>query len=585
MFYLTWLQQPFADGELAILNEKYNFPDSRGAVNGIVAHMLLQEPSRRPAAQSIRSMCERALLEGADKSVAPPVARPAPPSLSPGSSGTNSKSPRSARMGVSPRSPRKPTIPNEQILSEAKQCLADVKALRDPDAWRMEIAPEISSPVVEDIAIKSYKIAARPFAASKNRIIDLFSLFRTEEKGGNFTVRGKPADVLQMLSIFHLALQSGSFLCMASGVYHKAFLEDVVSQDTDVLRLYAQFLLEKTHYHSVYRFIEGNMSLGTFHMIMQLNGMKTNAAYSSDKVVTPSLFNDGLTLFEKVLGLQSRLIELNQSNGSIAMFLIPIVKESFSIMTVLAYFVQTSPAAVPADFVEKFNFYLGTLRADFAKLNSIQTFLQAMGPPPPIIANIGSGAAGVISYPPSHSPFVVSFLGKQRQAAAAAAAAAASATTPEFPTTFEASFDANFPPPAAAVEETASEPPATVSAAPVDAEPSFNPTPPPVAMEEKPAKEPKKSAEVLERAKAGPRSKIKEERLRRVGSRRGSVADITSMRESTSALKKEKDDTKAFKELESLSKEELIQQVVSLKNRVAELETALGEATVKGLLK
>jgi hypothetical protein len=67
------------------------------------------------------------------------------------------------------------------------------KVLKDPDAWRLEIACDIVSPSARDVVVKAYKTTARPFVASKSRATDLFALFR------EFVIRGNLAEVFQML--------------------------------------------------------------------------------------------------------------------------------------------------------------------------------------------------------------------------------------------------------------------------------------------------------------------------------------------------------------------------------------------------
>jgi hypothetical protein len=54
-------------------------------------------------------------------------------------------------------------------------------------------------------------------------------------------------------SIFHVALQTGSFLACAAAFHRKSFLEEVASQDSDVLRLYSLFLIDKVVFHNTYR--------------------------------------------------------------------------------------------------------------------------------------------------------------------------------------------------------------------------------------------------------------------------------------------------------------------------------------------
>lgn len=64
-------------------------------------------------------------------------------------------------------------------------------------------------------------------------------------------------------------------------------------------------------------------------------------------------------------------------------------------------------------------------------------------------------------------------------------------------------------------------------------------------------------------------SKVKEERLRRVGSRRGSVRDISEMRETSS---RDLSDLALSRDLDNKTREELIAIVLDLRRKVASLE-------------
>ncbi len=67
------------------------------------------------------------------------------------------------------------------------------------------------------------------------------------------------------------------------------------------MRLYSLFLSEKVVFHNTYRFVEGNMSLGTFSMILELNQFKTGLVYFQEGLITTDLLEGVLSLLEKVL--------------------------------------------------------------------------------------------------------------------------------------------------------------------------------------------------------------------------------------------------------------------------------------------
>ncbi len=333
--------------------------------------------------------------------------------------------------------------------------------------------------------------------ASKSRVTDLFGLVR------EFATRSHGGEVFQMLSIFHLALQSGSFLACAAGFHRKGFLEEAAALDADVLRLYATFLAEKVSFHNAHRFVEGNMSLGTFAMIWQLNQLRTGLAYSDQHLISAEFLQAGLGLLERALALEGRLLEL-RDNASMALFLIPVVKETFSLAVLLGHLLRTH--AAPAAVVEGYARALATQRIHYELVNSVAVLTQAMGAAP----DLALAAAG--SFPPSHSPFVTAYLEKQRQSFAASAAA-----VPQF----EANFDAHFPAPNAAPAAVAAAPPLAQPQAQLPA-PRFEAPAFPETFAPPPAVVPSATPSPVP-------NKVKEERLRRGEPRGGPSVHLLTL--------------------------------------------------------
>lgn len=75
-------------------------------------------------------------------------------------------------------------------------------------------------------------------------------------------------------------------------------------------------------------------------------------------------------------------------------------------------------------------------------------------------------------------------------------------------------------------------------------------------------------------------NKVKEERLRRVGSRRGSVREIAEMRE---ASVKDLSDLTLSKDLDNKTREELIDMVLDLRRKVALLESQQSQQSLQYL--
>lgn len=253
---------------------------------------------------------------------------------------------------------------NEALLAEAKRCLADIKVLKEPDAWRLELNAELQAPSLQDVVVKAYKVASRPFVASASRVIDLFAQIR------DFVIRGNPGEVFQMLSIFHVAMQTGSFLACAAACNRKSFLDEVVAHDSDVMKLYSQFLLEKVAFHNAFRFVEGNMSLGTYNMILELNQFKTKLSYVEDGLISPQFLLAILSLLDKAMVLQARLLQL-RDNATLALFLIPVVKETFSLCVLLGHLGRTHPRAVQPAVAQGFGAAMQTLAGHYEVVNSI----------------------------------------------------------------------------------------------------------------------------------------------------------------------------------------------------------------------
>ncbi len=619
MFYATWLVQPFQDGELAILNGRFQFPSARGCINGIISSMLQQEPEKRPLAHAVHTACERgALAEVAQLAGTAPL--PSPRTIAVGSprvsnpsnvkrvapadtalaqavkAATEEKSDAdvhvakpssksdSPRADPPSRSPAAvPAESNERLLAEAKRCLADIKVLKDPDAWRLEIAAEVQTPTTaRDVTVKAYKTAQRPFVASKSRVTDLFGLVR------QFALPSNAAEVFQMLSIFHLALQSGSYLACAGGFTKKSFLDEVAAQDGDVIGAYATFLAEKVSFHNAHRFVEGNMSMGTFAMIWQLNQLRTGLVYSDGNIISGELLHAALALLDRAVVVEGRLLAMRE-NASIALFLIPVTKETFSIAVLLGHLVRGRH--VPRPISVGFATALQTLKSHYEVVNTIPVLVQAMGSAPDL-ALVTSG-----SFPPSHSPFVAAYLEKQRFANAAPSAALPP------PQQFATNFDAHFPPAAEAAHPPMAQPQPQLAAPKFDAPsfvipqgfdaPRFPVDHPAVAATASvPATPPPAAVVPVATASSPVPSAIKEERLRKgnicfrfhfvshcsyvcvcaVGSRRGSVRDISQMREATT---KDMSDLALSRGLDGMNREQLIEEVVELRRKVATLEEAL----------
>lgn len=468
-------------------------------------------------------------------------------------------------------------------------------------------------------------MAARPFAASsRNRVSDFFSLYRTKDKGGNFAVHNSLAvETLQALSLFHLTLQSGSFLAMACAVHGKSILEEIVSEfdplsATDgpakFVKQYAAYLLEKLAFHNKYRIVEGNMSIGTYQMVSELSRARAGVSgFAMGQVnydlhlINLETLRDGLLLLESCASLLACGLAAAGVQPNVAPNLIPVIKESFSEFTLLLFFARVhvmpfqQDPSVASRVVGKFNDVIALLNARYADVNGVPVIVQTMGaaPPPLALLDPSWGKWTVLAPPPSHSPFVAAYLQQQQlqfqmqQQQHQQLRQDAQSAESFFPDKFEADFGSG----SSALLTRASAPAVTATTAAAAASGgsfanSFgNPPPvfsdrfePPVVGAPAAAQPPKQSTtfpvpepEPLEIQPPPPAisptpRKDREDRLRTVGNRRGSVKDIAAMREKSQ-------DNDMFSTLSKLPKEDLVAEVIFLRNRVAMLESQLAETS------
>ncbi len=331
------------------------------------------------------------------------------------------------------------------------------------------------------------------------------------------------------------------------------------------------------------------MSLGTFAMIWQLNQLRTGLVYSDGSVISGELLHSALALLERAIVLEGRLLAM-RDNVALALFLIPVVKETFSIAVLLGHLVRGRQ--VPRPISVGFAAALQTLKSHYDVVNTIVVLVQAMGRAPDV-ALASSG-----SFPPSHSPFVAAYLEKQRFATAAPSAVLAP------PQQFATNFDAHFPEttttasgahlpivqPQPQMAAPKFDTPSFVIPAAFEA-PSFPAEHPAIAAWTNVAATPPPAAMVMTSTPSPVPSTIKEERLRKgfvlffgffalltsyhsVGSRRGSVRDISQMREAST---KDMSDQVLSRGLDGLSREQLVEEVVGLRRKVAALEEALAK--------
>jgi hypothetical protein len=71
-----------------------------------------------------------------------------------------------------------------------------------------------------------------------------------------------------------------------------------------------------------------------------------------------------------VIALQARLLQLRE-NATIALFLIPVVKESFSLSVLLGHLGRSYPRAVSSAVAQGFAAAMQTLRGHYDIVNSI----------------------------------------------------------------------------------------------------------------------------------------------------------------------------------------------------------------------
>lgn len=232
-------------------------------------------------------------------------------------------------------------IHNREILEEAKAYLAEIKSSVDPEMWRMEISPECAFPHPRDVVIRSWQLATRNHGAvANNAVAKLCSLVHSHEKGGReFSIKGRVLDCLQMVSYLHLMLQSGSFMALASGQRTLSFLEDVVADNDNpqgqLVKTYALYLCDRLKHHVKHHVFEGNMSIGTYEMIMFLNraksGITTNAgSHFEQYLINGETIRDFLVLLGKAINLQALMLSFKQ-HSIIIPYIIPLVKGMVSL--------------------------------------------------------------------------------------------------------------------------------------------------------------------------------------------------------------------------------------------------------------
>jgi type II secretory pathway component HofQ len=242
--------------------------------------------------------------------------------------------------------------------------------------------------------------------------------------------------------------------------------------------------------------------------------------------------------------------------------------------------------------LDPLNRSLSVLAAHYAEVNAIPLIASTMGAAPPLLTSIPDprdASAPMhpfyiqnISYPPSHSPFVASFEAQRAQAAFQLQASQQQAES-FFPATFEGQQQQKqqqqpiqqatsfFPTTFEAAQETTKREEAEVIAR---------------QQEQKELQERVQqlvdntntsaaATAVPDPVNVQPKSR-NEHKLRAVGSRRGSIRDISAIRDKEIAENAEKNASLA-KLLANNSKEELIEEVIFLRKKVSALETQLAE--------
>ena len=463
MFYAAYLVHPFKDeGELAILNGKYEFPQQehlpkgRLLINTIIATLLVQDPANRPEAAQVKRVLEEKIPQVyEDGVVLLNVKKVEPQGELAEAVKMISKSPRSKAKDKSPRlGQSRPSPPpsaarassdgvvqaNESIIANVKGALSTVKKLSEPDIWKMEVGVSVVFPQLKDIHIAAESVSDQGVMGQ------FYGLFKSKERGGgSFVVEKRAIDCLQMLSLFHAALQSGSFLSMASAERHKGFLEDVVSLNDHVqgelVQTYAAFLAAKVNFHSKHKFVEGNMSLGTYHMVMDINTYKSGRTIDQraqdQYLVTTEMLKEAFMVLGRAIHVESLILSF-KDYPSIIPFLIPVVKETFSMLSFAAFCLKThwiTPQKEGKEgFLGVFQRCTGAISSHYEEVKTIDVLMKVMGAPP----SVDNMLEGPCAYPPSHSPYVKAFLEKQQQNKQSNA-------QPAFPTSFHASVPPSFP--------------------------------------------------------------------------------------------------------------------------------------------
>lgn len=208
------------------------------------------------------------------------------------------------------------------------------------------------------------------------------------------------------------------------------------------------------------------------------------------------------------------------------------------------------------------------LAVHYAEVGTIPLIVSTMGPCPLLVSDIPHPADPKaplhpfymlpLAYPPSHSPFVISF--EQQRAQLAAQVQASQQQVEAF---FPASFEAPIEAPAPVLTER-EHPPVNQDGAKVEA-----------ASVPEPQHE--QGSQGSQNPLASLPVKDREKKLRMLsGNRRDSIKNIAAMREQEAAAELAEKRAAAVKVLEGTSREDLIEEILFLRKRVASLETQLG---------